>query len=62
MIRGLRRASRNPAVGIMVGGAILAGRPGLAAEVGADLSAKDAREAVDRADAFVASHALQPSA
>jgi methanogenic corrinoid protein MtbC1 len=49
-------------VGIMVGGAILAGRPGLAAEVGADLSAKDAREAVDRADAFVASHALQPSA
>lgn len=60
MILGLRRASRNPGVGIMIGGPILAGRQGLADEVGADLWAMDAREAVERADAFVASHALHP--
>lgn len=60
VILGLRRASRNPAVGVMVGGPILANRPLLVTEVAADFTAADAREAVERADAFVAYGALQP--
>ncbi len=60
VILGLRRASRNPEVGIMVGGPILAGRPQLVSEVAADFTAVDARQAVERADAFVASRVLQP--
>ena len=59
VILGLRRASRNPTVGIMVGGPILAGRPRLTSEVAADFSAADAREAVERAEAFVALRATQ---
>lgn len=53
MIRSLRGASRNPEVSVMVGGPILADRPGLVAEVDADFTAADAREAVARADACV---------
>ena len=60
VILALRRASRNPRVGVMVGGPILAERPQVVAEVGADFTAHDARQAVDRADAFVASR-RQPS-
>ncbi|MCZ8096655.1 MAG: cobalamin B12-binding domain-containing protein [Burkholderiaceae bacterium] len=59
VILGLRRASRNPDVGIMVGGPILANRPQLVSEVAADFTAADARQAVERADAFVAQRALQ---
>ena len=55
----LRRASRNPDVGIMVGGPILVNRPQLVSEVAADFTATDARQAVERADAFVAQRALQ---
>lgn len=60
VILALRRASRNPDVAVMVGGAILAGRPGLASEVAADFAAADAREAVERADALFASRTTQP--
>ncbi|MFM1987382.1 MAG: hypothetical protein RJA99_339 [Pseudomonadota bacterium] len=60
VILALRRASRNPQVGVMVGGPILANRPQVVAEVGADFTATDARQAVERADAFVASR-HQPS-
>jgi methanogenic corrinoid protein MtbC1 len=60
VVLGLRRASRNPSVGIMVGGPILAGRPQLVSEVAADFTATDARQAVERADAFVALRVLQP--
>jgi methanogenic corrinoid protein MtbC1 len=59
VILSLRRASRNTAVGVMVGGPIAAGRPGLVAEVAADFTATDACEAVERAETFVALRALQ---
>lgn len=48
-IRAVRHHSRNPAVGIMVGGAAFAGRPERVARVGADVCAVDARQAVDLA-------------
>ncbi|MEI7444582.1 MAG: cobalamin B12-binding domain-containing protein [Burkholderiales bacterium] len=56
VILALRRASRNPRIGVMVGGPVLGDRPQVVAEVGADFTATDARQAVDRADAFVGSH------
>ena len=45
MLRDLRRASQNPAVGIMVGGRIFSEHPELAAEAGADATAPDAPRA-----------------
>lgn len=54
VILALRRASRNPAIGVMVGGPVLAERPNLVDEVGADFSAADARQAVERADGYLA--------
>ena len=59
VIFALRRASRNPQVGVMVGGPLLVDRPQLVSEVGADFTAADARQAVERADAFVAMRSLQ---
>ena len=59
VIFALRRASRNPHVGVMVGGPLLLDRPQLVSEVGADFTAADARQAVERADAFVAMRSLQ---
>lgn len=53
LIETLREASRNPAVVVMVGGALLVERPELAFLVGADATAPDARAAVERADALV---------
>jgi methanogenic corrinoid protein MtbC1 len=52
-IRAMRRASKNPRLIIMVGGGIFAGHPGRAEAAGADFAAGDAREALDRARAFV---------
>ncbi len=49
-IRSIRRASRNRAVGIMVGGPVLVDRPELAALVGADATAVDGAQAVLRAE------------
>jgi methanogenic corrinoid protein MtbC1 len=45
-IREIRMASRNKQVSVLVGGRIFADRPGLAAEVGADGTAADGRNAV----------------
>ncbi len=45
LIRELRTASRNQAVGIMVGGRVFAEKPGLAASVGADATAADGAQA-----------------
>lgn len=59
VVLALRRASRNPQVGVMVGGPILIERPQMVSEVGADFTAADARQAVERADAFVAMRSLQ---
>jgi MerR family transcriptional regulator, light-induced transcriptional regulator len=51
-IRTLRKASRNPDVGVMVGGPIFLARPELVAVVGADFTAIDARQAVEAASVF----------
>jgi methanogenic corrinoid protein MtbC1 len=51
-IRALRKASKNPAVGVMVGGPIFLARPELVAVVGADFTAVDARQAVETAAVF----------
>jgi MerR family transcriptional regulator, light-induced transcriptional regulator len=45
-IRAIRQASRNRNIGVMVGGPLFNKYPSLVAQVGADASAKDGREAV----------------
>ena len=51
----VRRKSRNPAVGVMVGGALFIEHPELVAQVGADATAADAAEALAKAQRFVVS-------
>jgi methanogenic corrinoid protein MtbC1 len=46
LIRDVRQASRNRAISIIVGGAVFIDQPELVAQVGADASARDGREAV----------------
>ena len=50
----LRRHSRNPAVRVLVGGPLLLARPEVAAQVGADATALDARQAILEAERQVA--------
>jgi len=52
-IRAVRRASCNPAVGIMVGGPMFLANPEFAALVGADATAADGRQAVLQAEALL---------
>ncbi len=52
-IRSVRRASQNPALGVLVGGPGFTANPLLAAEVGADGTAIDGRQAVLQAQALV---------
>lgn len=52
-IRALRRVSLNPRLGIMVGGPGFTASPSLAAEVGADGTATDGRQAVREAQSLV---------
>jgi methanogenic corrinoid protein MtbC1 len=54
-IRLVRQASRNPALGIMVGGPVFIDHPELVARVGADVTAVDARQAPLQARNLVAS-------
>jgi methanogenic corrinoid protein MtbC1 len=49
-LAALRRASRNPAVLILVGGRVFVERPTLAAEIGADGTAADGRLALELAE------------
>ena len=49
-IAAIRQHSLNPLVGVMVGGWLFIEKPELAASVGADFIARDAREAVAKAD------------
>jgi methanogenic corrinoid protein MtbC1 len=49
-IQAIRRASSNPAIGVLLGGAALTRSPDLARLAGADASAADARQAVSRAE------------
>jgi methanogenic corrinoid protein MtbC1 len=51
-ISELRSASRNPSVGVMVGGPLFLNNASLVGEVGADFTASDARQAVEMAESF----------
>jgi methanogenic corrinoid protein MtbC1 len=53
MLREIRRASQNPAVGIMVGGPVFADHPHLAIDAGADATAPDAPRALRVAEQLV---------
>jgi methanogenic corrinoid protein MtbC1 len=53
-ILALRRASRNRGVGVMVGGKVFLEHPELAALVGADATAYDARQACSQAESLLA--------
>lgn len=53
LIASLRSASRNPLVRVIVGGRVFTERPERVAEVGADETAEDARQAVKSADRLV---------
>lgn len=54
LIREVRRASRNPQIGILVGGNIFVAQPELAVLVGADATACDGQQAVLQAEALLA--------
>lgn len=53
LIRDMRRSSRNPRLGVLVGGPVFAERPELAVLVGADATASDGRQAVLKAEALM---------
>lgn len=53
VISALRSASRNPSVRVIVGGRVFTDRPERVAEVGADETAEDARQAVSNANRLV---------
>lgn len=48
-IEAIRSASRNPGIGVLVGGRVFVDRPELVGQVGADATALDGREAPHRA-------------
>lgn len=54
LIRDVRRASRNPNIGILVGGQAFLERPELAGLVGADATATDGQQAVLKAETLLA--------
>lgn len=54
LIRDIRRGSRNPNLGILVGGPLLLQEPHLVKRLGADATARDAEEAVLQAEALLA--------
>lgn len=54
-IAAVRRRSMNPHVGVMVGGALFDARPDLVARVGADATARDAIDALAKAQRFAIS-------
>ena len=58
VIASLRSASRNPLVRVIVGGRVFTDRPERVAEVGADETAEDARQAVRSADQLVGKSAV----
>lgn len=62
IIVALRNVSRNPRVCVMVGGRVFAADPALAAQVGADGTARDAKLAVKLANALVRERAREAAA
>ncbi len=59
LIHRVRRASLNRRIGILVGGAIFAERPGLVSDIGADATAADGEEATLQAETLLAIHDLR---
>lgn len=59
LIRAIRTVSANPAICIMIGGRMVNANPGLAEEVGADVSASDAFAALEIAERMVAETGLE---
>ncbi len=53
-IRALRRASRNRAIGVLVGGPLFLAHPELVGHVGADATALDGGQAPDQAQNVLA--------
>lgn len=53
-VHAVRRHSRNPGVRVLVGGPLLLARPEVAAQVGADATALDARQAILEAERQIA--------
>lgn len=53
-IREVRRASRNPQIGVLVGGRAFLDRPEMAARVGADATAADGQQATLKAETLLA--------
>ncbi len=62
MLPRLRAISRNPDLGVMVGGPLFVAQPELAAEIGADVTAADGPNAVREAEALIASNRAHRSA
>ena len=58
VIASLRSESRNPLVRVIVGGRVFTERPERVAEVGADETAEDARQAVKNAESLVGKSAV----
>jgi methanogenic corrinoid protein MtbC1 len=56
-IREVRAVSRNPGIGVLVGGAVFSHHPELVAKVGADLMVVDGQQAPVQAERLVASFA-----
>lgn len=54
LIHEIRRASRNPQIGVLVGGGIFMEQPELATLVGADATATDGQQAVLKAETLLA--------
>ncbi|SDB63507.1 cobalamin B12-binding domain-containing protein [Belnapia rosea] len=54
LIAAARRASRNPAMAVMVGGRVFLDNPALAQEIGADATASDGRQAALQAETLLA--------
>jgi methanogenic corrinoid protein MtbC1 len=52
-IAAVRHASRNRAIGVLVGGPVFSADPGLAARVGADATALDGRRAAETAETLL---------
>lgn len=59
VILDVRKASRNPALAVIVGGPIIVSNPELVARVGADGTADDAAQAVEQAEIMVARRAAR---
>jgi methanogenic corrinoid protein MtbC1 len=59
MLVRLRAMSRNPDLGIMVGGPVFLAEPALARELGADATAADGSQAVVTAEALIAPRTLR---